>query len=191
MLADRIVLVGTDAQVACLLQPGQAQRTVGGRQQHPADARQRADPFELLLALGREGGGEQPLIRLFEHLLVDAIPGKAQGQLVADIRAAEHLAHDVGVDAVDARVGGVVLAVLGHVEWWKILGQQHDSVVVRQRGVRMSAEQQQDDGNDSLEHGSLPSSRFPGPPLREPEPGAVQSKMRTSEAPRRQRLSAR
>src|SRR3546814_7439663 len=82
-------------------------------------------------------------------LLVDAIPGKAQGQLVADIRTAEHLAHDVGVDAVDARVGGVVLAVLGHVEWWKILGQQHDSVVVRQRGVRMSAEQQRSEEHTS------------------------------------------
>ena len=44
---------------------------------------------------------EKPLIGLFEHLLVDAIPWKAQAELVADVRPAEHLANDVGVDAMD------------------------------------------------------------------------------------------
>lgn len=76
MLAHRVVLVCTDAQAACLFQPGQLQRAVRWRQQHPADARQGPDPLELRLALGSEGGGKQPLIGLFEHLLVDAIPGK-------------------------------------------------------------------------------------------------------------------
>jgi len=104
------------------------------------------DPLELRLPLGSEGGGKQPLIGLFEHLLVDAIPGKAQAELVADARPAEHLANDVGVDAVDLCIGRVVLVVLGHVERWKVFGQQHDAIVVGQLGMGMTAEQQHDGG---------------------------------------------
>src|SRR5690606_2815981 len=119
---------------------------------------QRPDPLEQRFALGGEGGREQTLVGLLQHLLVDSVPGKAQREAVIDAGALEQLANDVGVDAVNVVLGCVVLPIGRHVEGREILGQQNQLVVVGQFGsCRGGAQQQRHRHQNSFQHRSSPS----------------------------------
>jgi hypothetical protein len=124
---------------------GHAEVVAGRGEQHPAGLGDRPDPLEQRLALGGEGGGEQAVVGLVQGQAVEAIPGEAQGQGVVDAGTLEHLAHDIGADAVDAVVAGEVLVVHRHVEGREVLGQQHHLVVRRQLRMGETAAEQQGD----------------------------------------------
>ncbi len=82
------------------------------------------------------------MVGCFHRVVVDAIPGEAQGQGVLDVGAFEHFPHDIGADASDVLVAGKVLVVVGHVEWREVFRQQHDLVVAWQFCMGEGGEQQ-------------------------------------------------
>ncbi|MCY1419003.1 hypothetical protein D9M71_345780 [compost metagenome] len=86
-----------------------------------------------------------------QGLLVDALPGEAQGHAVGHLGALEHLAHQVGGNAIDAIVAGKALAADGHVVGREVFGEQHHRLArAGEIAERQAAAQQQD---KTLEHG--------------------------------------
>lgn len=74
-----------------------------------------------------------------EGLVVDAVPGRAKRQVVADAGTFEDLPHGVGGDALHLIAASEVLMRWPHVEGWEVVGLQDDLIVLRQLGMRSAS----------------------------------------------------